>query len=197
MEEGQRVPLLHLFSKAFLDRQVRPTRFGKRGDSMLKMLDIFEKLLVGWFIFASAMLAFLLVILRYFFGKGLTWGSEAVILLVVWAAFFGAGIAIREKSHIELEVVRDLLPPAFRLPVVVLADLLCVGLMLFIMIFGGKWTLFLYHGEGINVATELPEWIIFLCIPLAGLTMTIRYSQHLIENSKKMIAHFRKNGSHR
>ena len=161
---------------------------------MLKILDIFERLLVGWFMLASAMLAFLLVILRYFFGKGLTWGSEAVILLMVWAAFFGAGIAIREKSHIELEVVRDLLPPAYRLPVVALADLLCVGTMLFIMIFGAKWTLFLYHSGGIDVATEIPEWIIFLCVPLAGLTMTIRYLQHFIENFKHMVAYFRKTG---
>ena len=46
-----------------------------RDDGMFKLLDIFERLLVGWFMFASAMLAFLLVILRYFFGKGLTWGS--------------------------------------------------------------------------------------------------------------------------
>ena len=158
---------------------------------LMKILDTFERLLVGWFILASAMLAFFLVILRYFFGKGLTWGSEAVILLMVWAAFFGAGIAIREKSHIELEVVRDLLPPAFRLPVVVLADLLCVGIMLFIMIFGAKWTLFLYHGEGINVATEIPEWIIFLCVPLGGLTMTIRYLQHLNEHVREMIALYR------
>jgi C4-dicarboxylate transporter DctQ subunit len=163
-----------------------------RGDGMLKILDIFERLVAGWFILASALLAFLLVILRYFFGKGLTWGSEAVILLVVWSAFFGAGIAIREKSHIELEVVRDLLPPAFRLPVVVLANLFCVGIMLFIMIFGAKWTLFLYHGKGVNVATQVPEWIIFLCIPLAGLTMTIRYLQHFIESFKEMFAHFRK-----
>jgi C4-dicarboxylate transporter DctQ subunit len=163
---------------------------------MLKILDTFERLLVGWSLLASAMLAFYLVILRYFFGKGLTWGSEAVVLLVVWSAFFGAGIAIRQKGHIELEVVRDLLPPAFRLPVVVLADLLCVGITLFIMIFGVKWTLFLYHGEGVNVATQLPEWIIFLCIPLAGLTMTIRYLQHFIENFKHMVAHFRKTGQH-
>jgi len=158
----------------------------------VKILDTFERLLAGWSIFASAMLAFFLVILRYFFGKGLTWGSEAVILLVVWSGFFGAAIAIRKKSHIELEVVRDLLPPPFRLPVVVLADLLCVGITFFIMILGAKWTLFLYHGGGINVATEVPEWIIFLCIPLAGLTMTIRYLQHFIESFKEMFAYFRK-----
>jgi len=166
-----------------------------RGDGMLlKILDTFERLLAGWPIFISAMLAFYLVILRYFFGKGLTWGSEAVILLVVWSAFFGAAIAIRKKSHIELEVVRDLLPPAFRLPAVVLADLLCVGITLFIMIFGAKWTLFLYHSGGIDVATEVPEWIIFLCVPLAGLTMAIRYLQHFVENFKKMVAYFRKTG---
>ena len=161
---------------------------------LLKILDTFERLLAGWPIFISALLAFYLVILRYFFGKGLTWGSEAVILLVVWSAFFGAAIAIRKKSHIELEVVRDLLPPAFRLPAVVLADLLCVGITLFIMIFGAKWTLFLYHSGGIDVATEVPEWIIFLCVPLAGLTMTIRYLQHFVQNFKKMVVYFRKTG---
>jgi len=165
-----------------------------RGDGMLKILDTFERLLVGWFILASALLAFFLVILRYFFGRGFTWGSETVILLVVWSAFFGAGIAIRERGHIELEVVRDLLPPAYRLPVIVLADFLCVGMTLFIMIFGAKWTLFLYESGGIDVATEIPEWIIFLCVPLAGLTMTIRFLQHFIGNFKHMVAYFRKTG---
>jgi len=159
---------------------------------MFKLLDAFEHFLVGSFLFASAILAFVLVVMRYFFAKGLTWGSEAVILLVVWAAFFGAGIAIREKGHIELEVVRNLLPQALRLPVVVLADLFCVGLMLFIMTFGAKWTLFLYHGGGVNVATEVPEWIIFLCVPLGGLTMTIRYLQHLCEHTREMIAYYKK-----
>ena len=159
---------------------------------MLKMLDAFEEFLVGMFIFASSLLAFVLVIMRYFFAKGLTWGSETVILLVVWAAFFGAGIAIREKSHIELEVVRDLLRPAFRFPVVVLADLCCVGLMLFILVYGAKWTIFLYHGKGINVATEVPEWIIFLCVPLGGLTMSIRYLQHLCEHTREWIALYKK-----
>jgi TRAP-type C4-dicarboxylate transport system permease small subunit len=192
VEEGPGLPYLHILLIIFIGRQIRPTQYDIRGDGMLKILDIFERLVAGWFILTSALLAFFLVILRYFFGKGLTWGSEAVILLVVWSAFFGAGIAIREKSHIELEVVRDLLPPAFRLPVVVLANLLCVGIMLFIMIFGAKWTLFLYHSKGIDVATEVPEWIIFLCIPLAGLTMTIRYLQHFIESFKEMFAHFRK-----
>ena len=115
-------------------------------------------------------------------------------MLVVWSAFFGAGIAIREKGHIELEVVRDLLPPAYRLPVIVLADFLCVGMTLFIMIYGVKWTLFLYESGGIDVATEIPEWIIFLCVPLAGLTMTIRFLQHFIGNFKHMVAYFRKTG---
>jgi C4-dicarboxylate transporter DctQ subunit len=161
---------------------------------MLKILDTFERLLVGWFILASALLAFFLVVLRYFFGKGLTWGSEAVVILVVWSAFFGAGIAIRERGHIELEVVRDLLPPIYRLPLIVLADLFCIGITLFIMTFGAKWTLFLYHGGGIDVATELPEWIIFLCVPLAGLTMTIRFFQQLLENFQEMVSCFRKRG---
>jgi TRAP-type C4-dicarboxylate transport system permease small subunit len=76
----------------------------------------------------------------------------------------------------------------------VLADLLCVGITLFIMVFGIKWTLFLYHGEGVDVATQIPEWIIFLCIPLSGLTMTIRYLQILIENSRQVVAHFRNTG---
>jgi len=194
MGEGGSSPFLHGLLIIFHDGEVRPTRCTVKGNDMLKILDTFERLLVGWFMLASALLAFFLVILRYFFGKGLTWGSEAVILLMVWAAFFGAGIAIREKSHIELEVVRDLLPSAFRLPVIVLADLLCVGMMLFIMIFGIKWTLFLYHSGGIDVATEIPEWIIFLCVPLAGLTMTIRYLQHLTKNCKHLFAYFRETG---
>lgn len=158
---------------------------------MDRVLTTFEKLLVGSFLLTATFLAFILVVLRYGFGKGITWGSETVIILVVWAAFFGAAIAIREKSHIELEVVRDLLPRRYRLPVIVLADVLCLGISVFIFVFGSKMALFLYRSGGINVATELPDWLIFLCVPLGGITMTIRYLQQLKRDAGAMGAYLR------
>ncbi|MBW2146815.1 MAG: TRAP transporter small permease [Deltaproteobacteria bacterium] len=157
---------------------------------MDRILTAFEKLLVGSFLLIATLLAFLLVLLRYGFGKGITWGSEAVIILVMWSAFFGAGIAIREKSHIELEVVRDLLPLRYRLPTIVLADVFCLAITLFIFIFGSKMALYLYQSGGINVATELPDWFIFLCVPLGGLTMSIRYLQWLNKHVREMMAYF-------
>ncbi len=159
---------------------------------MDRILTAFEKLLVCSFLLASTLLAFILVVMRYGFGKGLTWGSETVIILMVWSAFFGAGIAIRQKSHIELEVVRDLLPHRYRLPIIVLADLFCLGITVFISVFGSKMALYLYQSGGINVATELPDWLIFLCVPLGGLTMSIRYLQHLGKNVREMAAYFGK-----
>ena len=164
---------------------------------MDRILTAFEKLLVSSFLFTATMLTFLLVVLRYGFGKGITWGSEMVIILVVWSAFFGAGIAIRQKSHIELEVVRDLLPHRYRFPIIVLADMFCLGITLFICIFGGKMSLFLYRSGGINVATELPDCLIFLCVPLGGLTMSIRYLQKLYKDVREMAAFYRNEGTQR
>jgi C4-dicarboxylate transporter DctQ subunit len=160
--------------------------------AMDRILTAFEKLLVGSFLLIATLLAFTLVVMRYGFGKGLTWGSESVIFLVVWAAFFGAGIAIHEKGHIELEVIRDRLPPRYRLPVVVLANLCSLAITLFICIFGFKMTLFLYRSGGINVATELPDWLVFMCVPLGGLTMSIRYAQELNRHVRETIDQYRK-----
>jgi TRAP-type C4-dicarboxylate transport system permease small subunit len=158
---------------------------------MDRVLTVIEKVLVGSFLLFSTLLTFVLVVLRYGFGKGITWGSETVVILVVWSAFFGAGIAIREKSHIELEVVRDRFPPRFRLPIMVLADGFCLGISLFILFFGIKMVRFLYQSGGINVATELPDWFVFLCAPLGGLTMSIRYFQWFRKHLDQMLAYFR------
>lgn len=153
-----------------------------------RILGTFEKFIVTTFLAIAVFIAFILVVLRYGFGKGFTWGPEMVIILVVWASFIGAAIAVREKTHIELEVIRDLLPTFPRLIVTILADTLCLAVTLFIMIFGIKMASFLYRSQGIEVATGLPEWFIFLCVPLGGLVMSVRYFQKLVQNIRDLTA---------
>src|SRR3989338_1607163 len=63
-------------------------------------------------VFMSAMIAvaFWQIILRNFFGTGLSWADITVRDLVLWVGFFGAILATIQDRHITLDVFSRLLP---------------------------------------------------------------------------------------
>lgn len=70
---------------------------------------------------------FLNVVLRYAFGTGLTWSSEAAGYLFVWVVFLGAVQAVAEHAHLRVEVLTE------RMPMVVQKALFVVSVGLIIV----------------------------------------------------------------
>ena len=54
------------------------------------------------------------VIFRYVFNSSLSWPEEIARYLFTWMIFLGAALALRDKTHIAVAVVRDKLPAAFQ-----------------------------------------------------------------------------------
>lgn len=73
---------------------------------------------LAWFIKAAGSvllmalvcLVFAQVVLRYFFNSGLPWSEEMARYLFVWVCFLGAALAVRNRGHITVEVVRNAFP---------------------------------------------------------------------------------------
>lgn len=50
------------------------------------------------------------VFFRFFLNRPIAWTEEVQLILVVWSVFFGASGAIREKGHVAVDIVFDMLP---------------------------------------------------------------------------------------
>lgn len=73
-----------------------------------KLLNLLEHFLKGT-IFASLALmvifVFLNVMLRYMFNSGLAWSGEVARYLFVWIIFLGSVIAVKEQSHLGVDIL--------------------------------------------------------------------------------------------
>ena len=143
-------------------------------------LGWFEATLSRVFLALAAALAVFQVGLRYLFGLGIPWGAGAVINLVVWAVFVGSSEAIRQDTHIRLEVLVEKLPPRARLAVRVLADLCCLGFTVTVAVLAFRFEAFLFESGEVSPSTYLPEYLLFFCLPLGATLMSLRFLQLLV-----------------
>ena len=145
----------------------------------------FEAALSRAFLALAAALAVFQVGLRYIFGLGIPWGAGAVINLVVWAVFVGSSEAIRRDTHIRLEVVVDQLPPRARHAVTLLSDLCCLAFAAAIAVLAFQFEGILYASGEVSPSTYLPEYVLFLSLPLGASLMSLRFLQLLVNRLRR------------
>ncbi len=89
--------------------------------------------LFGWLVFG-----------RYVLNDTPTWVEQASLLLIVWITFLGAGVGIWRNTHLSIEFVRDMFPPAARRALTIIADALLAA-------FGAAMT---YYGTSLALGTS-------------------------------------------
>lgn len=68
------------------------------------------------------------VIMRYFFNNPIHWSEEIVTSLFVWTVFIGSSYAYRKHSHLGVDIVVNMLPPALKRAIATLMDIILVVL---------------------------------------------------------------------
>ena len=88
------------------------------------LLDNFEDEVASLLMMAITVILILQVCTRYFLGDPLSWTEEVSRHLFVWLVFFGASGAIRDRSHIAVDVVSEHLSLRMRLIIMLGSNLL-------------------------------------------------------------------------
>jgi C4-dicarboxylate transporter, DctQ subunit len=145
----------------------------------------FEAALSRAFLALAAALAVFQVALRYLFGLGIPWGAGAVINLVVWAVFVGSGEAVRRDTHIRLEVLVEKLPPRSRHAVTILSEVCCLAFSLTVAVLALQFEGILRESGEVSPATYLPEYVLFLSLPLGASLMSLRFLQSLVHRIRQ------------
>ncbi len=84
---------------------------------MFKVLNVIEKILEGIctvFVGAIVLVLFYAVVMRYGFHKPPAWSIEVSRFMFLWMVMFGAALVTREKSHIEIDFIVNLIPEKIR-----------------------------------------------------------------------------------
>lgn len=120
------------------------------------------------FLLMLAMVAvtFTQVLARYVFSNSLSWSDEVGRYIFVWMTFLGAAMAVRNKQHVALDAIVNVLPPVLRKASLIVSY---VSMMIFtsVLIYGG----FKFVARGsrqISSALEIPMHYVYIVLPVGG-----------------------------
>ncbi len=87
----------------------------------------FEETAIAVILALMAGITFVNVVLRYGFADGLIWGQEVVLILFAWLVMFGVSYGVKVTAHLGVDAVTNLLPPAVRRIVALIAAFCCIA----------------------------------------------------------------------
>ena len=132
---------------------------------------------------AMVVLVFFNVVLRYGFNSGIHWSEEIALVIVIWFTFIAMALGVKESLHIHVDILPKKLPKAFFTSLDCIRDVLVV-LIGGIMIRYG-WKLTLNGAKSSLPATNIPNSINYIVLPIAGFFIVLYALLHLYENILK------------
>lgn len=138
---------------------------------MIHVLDRLLKYLLTFLIGLLTVSVFLQVLIRFVFKYPLPWTEEVSRIAFVYSIFVGATIAVREKAHLNVDVVLVVLPPAMA-RVVKLVGAALVAIFLAYMTWQG---IAFVRATGVQVTPvmQVPFRYLYLIIPSSGALMLL------------------------
>jgi TRAP-type C4-dicarboxylate transport system permease small subunit len=141
------------------------------------------KLLLGiCFVLMLAMVAIIFgqVVARYAFSNSLTWSEEVGRYLFVWMTFLGTALAVRNRSHVALDVLIGKLPPLLRKPVIAFGYLTMMALAC-VMIYAAV-NMMTLGSRQVSAALQIPMKWVYLVLPVSGVMIIFYLAKNLYED---------------
>lgn len=107
-------------------------------DTLLgRVVNELEETAIALILGLMTLITFINVILRYGFNTGLIWGLEATSFLFAWLVLFGISYCVKVTAHLGVDAIINLLPPAARRALALIAACVCVFYAMLVM--KGAW----------------------------------------------------------
>lgn len=150
-----------------------------------KVLSSFEGYLTGFLLFASTLLLFVNVFLRYFLHSSTTWAEEAIRYAIIWVTFIGSGICARKGSHVGIDLFAQVLPPLGKKIILATGQFVPAVLMAFCTVYGWQMFMLMISTGQKSPAMLMPMSIVYLSMPLGFALTTIEFIAAGIRMLKK------------
>lgn len=155
-------------------------------EKFAKGYDMVEKvILIGMFA-VLVVVIFAQVVSRYIFGNALSWSEELGRFIFVWMSWLGVSAGMKEGEHIQVKILPNFLHDKGWLNaergLYIFIDLVWF-LTSLVVVYYGIDIVQQQMGMGVfAVATHIPMWIIYLCIPLCSVIVCLRLVAQMTGN---------------
>lgn len=154
-------------------------QFKKILDSVFKwVLRLAMVLLVAMVLFV-----FFNVVLRYGFRSGVFWSEEISLVIVIWFTFIAMALGVKESLHINMSILPRSLPKPFFTALDCMRDVLVIIIGVVLVYFG--WKLTLNGAKSSLPATNIPNSINYIILPVVGIFIVLYAIIHLYEDALK------------
>lgn len=141
---------------------------------MVKILNqIEEKFLILNLLF-STIIVFLNVVLRYVFNASLHWVDELARYLFIWLIWIGADFALREKRHLRIGMIADLLKGRARVALEIFVLVAWFGFSVFLGWQGVKLVSIVVAQDQLSTSMQINMGWAYACVPLGAIFMAVR-----------------------
>lgn len=147
----------------------------------MKILDRIEEGFCGIALFATVVILFINIVLRYLFKSGTSWSEELIKYLMIWTTFIGASICVRKGDHVSIDLFVGCISQRARKAAelaVYFVSLLFTAAMAY---YGVRTVLFTINTAQVSPALQIPMWIPYLAIPLGFMLMSLRLIQRITQ----------------
>jgi len=102
-----------------------------------QFIHTFEETAIAVLLGLMTLVTFINVVLRYGFNTSLIWGLEVTLILFAWLVLFGISYGFKVTSHLGVDAVTNLFPPAGRKALAIIAAFVCIAYALLLV--KGAW----------------------------------------------------------
>ncbi|MEH7121714.1 TRAP transporter small permease [Bacillus sp. JJ1503] len=133
---------------------------------LLKWLDRIEEGAAGVLFVGGVLVSLYGVFMRYVVNAPPAWITEVFEFLLVWAIFLGFGMALKDKRHIQVELLFDSLPFGMKKVVATIANIIG-GFFSFFLAYSSLELITLSKEQGMTtIDVGIPIWITYLVLPI-------------------------------
>lgn len=117
------------------------------------------------------------------------WAEELALLAQVWLTFWGAGIIHRQRQHLDLQLVYDLMSPRAQRVVLILGDLVAIAVLL-PLAWAGFWNarvLSIMETMALGISVSWFAYSVPLCLTLFAFYSFLHLVDHIRSPPRKSI----------
>lgn len=153
-----------------------------------KWLRTMENILSGSFFLTGTLVCLYGVFMRYIAGESQFWVGEVYTTLIVWAIFIGFGTALRDEVHVSIDLLYMHLNGKLKSIFTAIGLIIGFAFSIFFIVSGLNMTLVAFYQGILTLDLEIPIWISYMIMPLAGVLLLI----HFIEKTLVFIKSLKK-----
>lgn len=148
-----------------------------------KFLDVLEKVEKAILAVTVGIMVIIIayqVIMRYIFAHANSWSEELARYLFIYDVMIGAAIAIRRNSHLQIDILINLMKPKVRTILTIIATL--AGMVFMVFLLSYSITLVQTGARTMSAGLGIPMSIPYSCMPVGIVLMLLTSIEVLFKN---------------